>query len=374
MSDDLARFKVRELGYDLLVGEPDPEPVAEPKPVVFRELAEEYLTRRPFNKQSTKELHEQVVRNVLIPKWGNYDVLEIRTPELKKWFLALPIERPTRGKYKIVMSCVFKWGMCEELIPQQMDREGLGIVSSDPCSRIKAPEFSQTSDYEALALEVEDTFALLSHLKQPEYVCTLLVSTCGFRASEALGLKWRDILWDKKIATIRQTVVHGKIQDGAKTRLSRSRVEIPQLALDQLARWRRETVYAADDDWIFASIKLGGKKPRTPTMLVQDYLYPAALKAGILVERDEEYYSKDGDLVKRFGFHNLGRHSLATFLMDEQENPAVVQAVMRHAQMDMTLYYSHSQRKQKRAALDNYAARLFSEKKRVQVPANRMIQ
>jgi len=36
--------------------------------------------------------------------------------------------------------------------------------------------------------------------------------------------------------------------------------------------------------------------------------------------------------------------------MDEQENPAVVQAVMRHARMDMTLYYAHSQRKAKRAA------------------------
>jgi hypothetical protein len=36
--------------------------------------------------------------------------------------------------------------------------------------------------------------------------------------------------------------------------------------------------------------------------------------------------------------------------MDEQENPAVVQAIMRHSKMDMTLYYSHSQRKAKRAA------------------------
>jgi hypothetical protein len=43
------------------------------------------------------------------------------------------------------------------------------------------------------------------------------------------------------------------------------------------------------------------------------------------------------------------------FLMDEQANPAVVQAIMRHSQMDMTLYYAHLSKKQKRAALDNYA-------------------
>jgi len=48
-----------------------------------------------------------------------------------------------------------------------------------------------------------------------------------------------------------------------------------------------------------------------------------------------------GEAVKRFGFHTF-RHSLATCLMDEQENPAVVQAIMRHSKMYMTLYYSHS--------------------------------
>jgi len=79
-------------------------------------------------------------------------------------------------------------------------------------------------------------------------------------------------------------------------------------------------------------------------MLVEDYLRPAAIRAGVITVKDGITYDRDGEVVKRFGFHVLGRHSVATFLMDEQENPAVVQAVMRHARMDMTLYYSHSQR------------------------------
>jgi len=88
---------------------------------------------------------------------------------------------------------------------------------------------------------------------------------------------------------------------------------------------------------------------------VQDYVRLAAIRAGILIEKKGELFSKEGDRLSRFGFHNLGRHSLASFLMDEQANPAVVQAIMRHSQMDMTLYYAHSSKKQKRAALDNYA-------------------
>jgi len=89
--------------------------------------------------------------------------------------------------------------------------------------------------------------------------------------------------------------------------------------------------------------------------LVEDYLRPAALRSGVLKETDGKIYGPDGEEVKRFGFHVLGRHSLATFLMDEGHNPAVVQAIMRHSKLDMTLYYSHSQRRQKRAVLDKVA-------------------
>jgi len=109
-------------------------------------------------------------------------------------------------------------------------------------------------------------------------------------------------------------------------------------------------------------------------MLVEDYIRPGAIRAGILIERDGKTYSKDGDLVKRFGFHNLGCHSLATFLMDEQENPAVVQAIMRHAKMDMTLYYSHSSKRAKRAAVENYARRIVPESVRVQMRVQETIQ
>jgi hypothetical protein len=132
--------------------------------------------------------------------------------------------------------------------------------------------------------------------------------------------------------------------------LSRSRVEAPKLLLDVLAAWRNETMYADDEDYIFASEKLDGTQPRSGSQLVEDYIRPAAIRAGVIRVESGVTYDRDGEVVKRFGFHVLGRHSIATFLMDNQENPAVVQAVMRHSKMDMTLYYSHSQRAAKRAA------------------------
>jgi integrase len=97
------------------------------------------------------------------------------------------------------------------------------------------------------------------------YELSLLVATCGLRIinSEPLGLKWRNILWDRGLVAIKQTFVHFNVQEGAKTKLSRSRVEAPKLLLDCLAAWRKETMYADDEDFVFPSVKLDGTQPRS---------------------------------------------------------------------------------------------------------------
>jgi integrase len=344
--------RVGELGLGKLVAKSDPTFIT------FGELAEKYLAQNPFNKQSTKELCDQIIRRLLMPRWSDAVAIEIDPPELKKWMVALDVENTTRGKYRSVMSGVYNWGQCESLVPRG--------EQFNPLNYVKGREFSQVSTYEALALEPEDIFAILSYLPQPVYELSLLVATCGLRISEPLGLKWRNILWDRGLVAIKQTFVHFNVQEGAKTKLSRSRVEAPKLLLDGLAAWRKETMYAGDEDFVFPSVKLGGTQPRSGSMLVEDYIRPAAIKAGAIRVENGITYDRDGEVVKRFGFHNLGRHSLATFLMDEQENPAAVQAIMRHAKMDMTLYYSHSSRKAKRAAQEKMFQHLMLVQKTIQ--------
>ena len=185
--------------------------------MTFGELAEKYLAHFPFNKKSTRDLNRQVIRNVLMPKWTNAIAIGIEARELKSWLLSLDVSNCTRGKYRGQMSHVYEWAKSEELIPEFVHRIN-GIVSSNPCTRVKGPEFSQQTDYEALALEVEDTIKLLSEIKgrNGEYEIAFLVATCGFRISEALGLQWRDILWDKGYARIRQMYVHSTVQEGRK--------------------------------------------------------------------------------------------------------------------------------------------------------------
>lgn len=69
-------------------------------------------------------------------------------------------------------------------------------------------------------------------------------------------------------------------------------MEVPQLALNVLASWRKQTLYAADDDFVFASYTLHGKQPRSGSVLVRDYIRPAAIRAGILIEQDGDCIQK----------------------------------------------------------------------------------
>jgi integrase len=117
-----------------------------------------------------------------------------------------------------------------------------------------------------------------------------------------------------------------------------------------LKTWKEQTLYNKPEDYIFPSYKLDGKKPRVGSMIVQDYLRPAAVKAGVIaVAEGGRTFDVDGTEIKRFGFHTF-RHSLASFLMAEGENPAVIQATLRHTRLEMTMYYAHARKQQKRAA------------------------
>jgi integrase len=96
-----------------------------------------------------------------------------------------------------------------------------------------------------------------------------------------------------------------------------------------LKNWRLETPYGKDEDWVFPSLKLSGRQPRTASTIVADYIKPTAVKLGII--------KKD---APRFGFHNF-RHGLATFLISEGRNPDVVRRMLRQSHIDTTLIYTH---------------------------------
>jgi integrase len=176
-----------------------------------------------------------------------------------------------------------------------------------------------------------------------EWTLAVLHASTALRAEEAFGLKWSDIDWENGQIHIRRAWSKGKETDG-KNVSSMTQVPLHPVLAQCLLDWRKESLYFKDSDWVFASIKAKGRIPRTASICAQDYLRPAATKAGVISE------SYKG----RFGWHNL-RHSLASFFGANEVHPAVTQSILRHKKLSTTMeIYTHGVNSVQMAAQEKF--------------------
>ena len=105
-------------------------------------------------------------------------------------------------------------------------------------------------------------------------------------------------------------------------------------------------------DFVFPSVRLKGKKPLSASIMVQKYLRPAAVKAGVI---------KEGEKV-RFGFHNF-RHALATALVKLRVDAKTVQGMLRHEDFGTTMQlYAQSDMESMREAQGKFLEQLLGDR------------
>ena len=180
----------------------------------------------------------------------------------------------------------------------------------------------------------EQMIVILNELDAPdtrlEWMLALLHAATALRPEETFGLKWQDLDWQKAQINIRRGWSKGKETPGKNEGRMTQVVMHPALA-EALQAWRQGVS-------IFERFQLGlcidkirkGKTPRSAGVAGQDYLRPAAVKAGVIPK----------DYEGRFGWHNL-RHSLATFFAANEVNLPVIQSILRHAKPSTTATYTH---------------------------------
>ena len=301
---------------------------------------------------TTIRAYERALRNRLLPRWGNRVALSIEPLEVEQWLTSLKgqegLANPTLDKMRRVMSLVYKHSQRYGLIPRNQESNPMRFV------RCKT-----TTDYEAMILTPEQAYAVLLNLREPERTLTLLAAGTGLRISECLGLQWQDVSFSEAIIQVRRTWTCGKV-GWPKSKTSKGPVPLHPLLAEFMFLWKRKTPYSQPGDWVFPSLKLKGQQPRLANMLVEDYLRPAAVKAGILSShRDDEGKLVDDD-PRRFGFHNL-RHSLASFLVRIRTDPKTVQTLLRHSDVKLTLQcYTHSVSEDRMAAAGAMLTAIFS--------------
>jgi integrase len=325
MTDDEGWVKVGELGLGQLVGKPDPVNAT------FSEVLDHWLgygkTKTGEEKDdSTKRTEGRNARNYL-SHWADRVAKKIEPLEIQQW-----LDKQSyglRSKLRSMMSAVYSHGQKWGLIPRGEEYNPMKLVSA-PCQ----------SDFEAVELSGPEAAAVIHQISDPLVkVLVILIAVTGMRISEALALTWDAVDWIKGKIRIRRKW-NGKGYGPPKSRMSRKPVEMTKGLATVLEVWRQETMFAKDADLLFPSYRKKGNQPRFGSMIVEDYIRPAAIAAGVLEKRDGKCYY-DGEAVDRFGFHNL-RHGLATWLAEQGTDPAIIQRMLRHSSKDMTMHYIHA--------------------------------
>jgi integrase len=293
-----------------------------------------------------------IINKHLLPRWEQTVAVEMKPLEIERWLFNVSVDNKdgdgfryewdSLTKWRRIMSDIFVHGQKHELIPDDCN----------PMEKLKVK--ASSSDYAAIILKPKQTFTILNSLPLMQQVMVVLDAATGIRYSEMAGLQWQDIDWENSCIDIRRRWIRGDV-DKPKTKVSKGSVAMSPLLAKYLQAWRRETKYAKDGDWVFASTRTKGKTPRVGNMLVRDYLYPASVKAGVLTEstvlvkklnkktgRTEDvekivYLDAKGNRVKRYGFHNF-RHSLSSFLTTKKKlDPKTAQTALRQSNAAFTL-------------------------------------
>jgi integrase len=299
--------------------------------LTFAILAEFYLQelkkvpeskkRRP-KAASTVEDRERIIRKRLLPRFGETEALKIKPSEIKGWLESVQdeedLENSTVDKIRRVMHLVYSMAQANDLIPR--------TVEANPVTHV---HIATTTEYEAVLVTPQEGWNIICRMRAFERLLTLLVAVTGLRIGEVLALRWKHIDWDKFRIYVVSNFVRGKFGE-PKSAASKKPVALHSLVMRLLKNWQETTAYAGDEDFIFASDRLKGERPRVPNMLVEDHLRPAAKQVIEILPGH------------RFGFHNL-RHASTSFLVEIGTDPKTIQDMLRWADPSILLkVYAHS--------------------------------
>ena len=270
---------------------------------------------------STRASYQSYLDNYIRPRWGETQIASVRAMAVEDWLKHLTLAPKTRGNIRSLMSTLFKCAQRWEL------------VQRNPMQLVRVKNVSKRLERPSV-LTAEEFHKVLPHIREPYRTMVLIAGCLGLRASEIVGLQWKDFDFEKSTLLVQRGVVHGRVDD-VKTEYSRDVVPIaPELAKELLAY--RDRSYPTKEGWLFANPATD--KPYHQEEIQKKHIRAAAKAAGI---------------TSQVGWKTF-RHSYRSWL-DQTEAPIGVQReLMRHASIQTAMnVYGRAMTDSKRQAHSN---------------------
>lgn len=296
-------------------------------------------------RERTYEDYTQYLKRYIRPKIGKVELSKLKPLDIQAIYSGMLEQglspRTVRFAHS-VLSSALKQAVKWQILPM------------NPATMVNLPK---NQSKEMLTLTPDESRKFLKVAKKDKwFVVFMLAIATGMRPEEYLGLHWKDIDFEKGTLTIQRVLVWrrkggGWTLEDPKTTKSRRTIPLPSSVVTELKKHQKKQNKAKKElgnayqgfDFVFATAK---GTPLLNSNLMRRHFKPL-LKAAELPEEIRLY-----DL----------RHTCATLLLSEEENPKVVSERLGHSTIVLTLdTYSHVLPTMQKKATDKLQSLLFGK-------------
>ncbi|PGB20457.1 site-specific integrase [Bacillus toyonensis] len=293
--------------------------------MTYTAYMDEWVKERKIHLQkSTFETHMIYYRNIIQPKLGHFKLGQIEPIHIQKFINDL-VNDTNYSPHTIHL--VFR------IISASLKKaQVMKLIKENPATGTTLPRRVRKEinvwTYEQVCYFLEESRNVKRLTRC--YVAFVMSILTGMRQGEIMGLRWKDIDFDRGIIYIRQTLTQtAEIKPGAKNASSVRSIHIPAKLIEVL----NEHYKKIKDERIFHG---RGYNDNDLVICTQDGrpMIPRNL-------RKEFYHLTEKLGLPKIRFHDL-RHTHATLLIQQNVNVKLIAERLGHSDIETTLNtYSH---------------------------------
>lgn len=296
--------------------------VTAPQQSVEQFLKQWLETCKPSVRIRTYERYEEFVRLHIVPVIGRVPLQKLTVQQVQALYARKLEEKLSPSTVNVLHAMLHK---------ALDDAVRWDLIARNVCDAVSPPRRVH-HEIKPLTLEQAQQFMFAAKGHNLEALFILAITT-GMRRGEILALKWQDMNFAQSMLQVRRIFTRAPgnryIEAEPKTSKSRRSVMVPPFVVDLLKQHRIH--------------QLEAKLQAGAAWQEQDLVFCTSLGTPLNPSKLLERFKT---LLKRAGlpdirFHDL-RHSAASILLSMDVHPKVVQELLGHNQISMTMdIYSH---------------------------------